>query len=656
MEPLQNIHQPTPLIRFCGGIAGAAILFAIPFLLYGVSLGYPLLFLDDGIYFVRNPLLAEGRLEGAWKVWTGIHYGYTPITHLSIWLDVFLREHGINGWWLARFQQLVWVSIGILGVRRVMLLITGCPVTAWCIALLFALHPICSSTVLWLALRRQALCFAFSMWALVYYLEALKASGVRQYFALCVGVLVFSALACLSRFNAASLFLMAPLLGVLIRGPVWKRTKMLHVALALPIITTISILFLWRDPNSLTTYRLGNSIFGTFWLDGEIIFRYFYHIIFPWKLAAYYGVTETSGISWRQGVYWLIVISTVIGSMLLARKRREIVVLWLIVIAALGPTLNVVTQVIGMADHYVQPAMPFILLILWRLGGQGWEALKNHGNQHWPMAAFLLTCLYLGLAAWPRNLQFSSSVAFSVQSVKCSPQSGLMLSYGVNALREAGGAASVGLIEELSRRALTASDLRRCNDESYFQLIRTVIVADISAGAFDEAHALLTKHGTTLLPPALFILRANIMDAEGDGKRAVSLLKRISPITEDLVERIWVSRKGGYHLPIISVSSIDGPGQDIYDIPNPLAVGASDSVWEGRVLCSLALLLLESSKDYPAAARYALALVSINPQMVYGWEILESAYIAMKQNDRAAAARARRVILTSDIDAARDLR
>jgi hypothetical protein len=646
MEPLPSLDQPTRLARFCGGIGGSAVLFLIPFLLYGVSLGYPLLFLDDGIYFVRNPLLAQGRIEGITTVWTGLHYGYTPITHLSIWVDVFLREQGIHGWWLARLHQLAWISVGVLGVRRVVWQITGCPVIAWSIAALFALHPVCASTALWMALRRQALCFAFSIWAISFYLSALKAASTRSYVMASLGVLLCGACAGLSRFNAVSLVLVAPLLGLLIQGRNWRRSIALLAALVAPILAMIAITVLWRDPVSLTTYRLGDSMAGTLWLDGEILARYLWNLVWPWQLAAYYGVTEVDGISWRQGAYWLGIAALVAVSIKVARNRREMVILWLVSGAMVGPTLNLVTQVIAMADHYLQPAVPFLLLIGWRLGERGWATVSTRMHANWPITVFILACLYFALAAWPRNLQFSSSVAFSVQSAKNSPQSALMLSYAINALRLDRNQDSTLLIEEMCFRALNARDLRRCNGESINQMLQTAISAMLRNREYDEAHRLLTRHGARLAPQPLFILRSQIITAEGDADRGLKLIKSICPITDDFIEKVWRSRVGGLHLPVIMVPGIEDRPIDIYHIPNPLASNADHDVWEQRTIFNVALMYADRG-DHLAAAKYALALVSINPQMVYGWDLLAESYEGLGQSALATAARARWRILTT---------
>jgi hypothetical protein len=156
-----------------GGTAAAAdwlqpalvrpLLFLLPFLLYGQSLGYGLLGLDDQLYYQQNGALHGGSWAGLIDLWRSTALSdYAPISQLTLWLDLALSDG--HSWWFARLHGLAWMGAGTLALHALALRLGAGRGVAAAVALLYALHPVCAQSALWLAERKNLVCLALSLW------------------------------------------------------------------------------------------------------------------------------------------------------------------------------------------------------------------------------------------------------------------------------------------------------------------------------------------------------------------------------------------------------------------------------------------------------------------------------------------------------------
>ena len=614
-----------PLAAWC--------LFALPFLLHFVALPYPLLFLDDAIYFTSNPLIAGGRPEGLLTVWQGQHFGYTPVTHATIWLDAWLQHSvGIEGWWLARVQQCLWVGLGVLGVRSLMTRLTGCPVTGFVVALLYALHPVCAATSLWLALRRQAVCLALLFWGLSWFLAGCQATTRTAYLRASGLTFVLLLLAGLARFNAVSAMALAPILGWYVAPTWWRQRWLTGLAVLLPGLGLVGLHLLWTDPISLSASRLGGSWLATMWLDGVIVARYLGHALCPWPLSGYYGVQEVATWSLGQVGSWLLIIVLVAGSLAPSACRRRVAWLWAGVFVSLAPTLNLVNQPMAMADHYLQPALPFLLLMSLVLIPAHWIA-QRHGVALALVATISLS--WFGLS-WSRNQHFANSAAFIAQTIRCSPDSALGHAWLVHASTIGEVKAPPAVVGQAALAAASSQDFHRVSPMTMFAVLQMATRVLVENQQFDQAHYLLTQHFDSIEPSQALYLRAGLLAQAGEPRRALETLALVAPIDPAGLEDIWQTYDGGQQLPTRATAWAAGAGLGAHAVANPLAPSASDEMWRQRILSTLSRHALAAG-DAPRAARYALALTAINPDLPLAWEQLRVAAARMGKAEVAEA-------------------
>ena len=147
-----------------------ALLLALPLLVYGGSLGFGLIGLDDQGYY-DNPALAGGSWRGLTGIWTSLALSdYAPVSQLTMWLDLALVG---DRWWFAHLQQILWFALGAWGVHALVLRLTTSAGLALAISLLYVLHPLGGESVLWLAERKNLVAFALGVWCVERYVACL---------------------------------------------------------------------------------------------------------------------------------------------------------------------------------------------------------------------------------------------------------------------------------------------------------------------------------------------------------------------------------------------------------------------------------------------------------------------------------------------------
>ena len=139
--------------------AGAAVLALITVLVYAPALSGGFIWDDDRL-LTENP--AVKSIDGLYSIWFGNWAAdYIPLTLSSFWLEWHLwglhpaGYHAVNVLLHAANAVLVWRVLKCLGVPG-----------SWLAALLFAVHPVCAASVVWIAERKNTLSMFFYLFSL----------------------------------------------------------------------------------------------------------------------------------------------------------------------------------------------------------------------------------------------------------------------------------------------------------------------------------------------------------------------------------------------------------------------------------------------------------------------------------------------------------
>ena len=135
---------------------------------------------DDAAYVVENPLVMGGlSATGIRDACTRVVFGFwAPLTILSYQLDASL--YGMKPWGFHLTNVLLHAaSTGLLYLA--LLSLTGAPRRCAAVVLLFALHPLRTESVVWIAERKDVLSMVFLTLALVAYARYCRQPSVARF-------------------------------------------------------------------------------------------------------------------------------------------------------------------------------------------------------------------------------------------------------------------------------------------------------------------------------------------------------------------------------------------------------------------------------------------------------------------------------------------
>ena len=136
---------------------------------------------DDDITLTNNPLVKLPFGEGFRDIWLSPHAtDYYPLTWSTFWVE--WRIFGLN---LTGYQAInvVLHSLSAVLLWRILhrLGLPGGSATAWCAALLFAVHPVAVDSVAWISQRKNTLSMVFYLLAILGFLKFDDSEGRRFY-------------------------------------------------------------------------------------------------------------------------------------------------------------------------------------------------------------------------------------------------------------------------------------------------------------------------------------------------------------------------------------------------------------------------------------------------------------------------------------------
>lgn len=475
-----------------------AILFSIPFLINIQSLGFDLLYVDDFTYFT-HPSLHGGKAQGLVDIWrTTILSDYSPVTQLTIWLDVAI--FGTKHWWGARLHEIAWFGIGVLALFAIAIRLTKRRDLAFFTALLYALHPVCAQSNLWLAERKNLVALALSLWALERYIAARQRETPREARGPALAAFAITAFAMLAKPHAvATVAMMAAYEMSLARGALWKRAAWLAPFAAVCFGFVIASLRLVRT--DLNRELLGGSVATAALGDGPILLRYLWNTFIPTGLTLYYAVDEPALRSLPHYAAWAVVLAVVGFSVFAARQRALLLFCWMFALAGLGPALNLVPQLAPMTDHYHQWALPGLLLGLVVLLH---ERLHFRAESPAHRGGVLLAgglALFWGILSFARVSEFTTFLTFFDAAAIKEPHSAMNWGIYCNALRAHDDPRVNALAGVAGEKALKCKDANRLIDAVRIAAIQEAALYYHRKGRDAEAWALARKECAVLVDP-----------------------------------------------------------------------------------------------------------------------------------------------------------
>ncbi|HVT87288.1 MAG TPA: hypothetical protein VHD56_00395 [Tepidisphaeraceae bacterium] len=332
--------------------------------------------LDDSLNIWQNPNLNPPTVASVAYYWSHEAYGlYIPVTY-TIWAGLAMIARvspdafgvALNPMLFHGTNILVHIA-GVLLAFKILELLFNHRTAACAGAMLFALHPVQVEPVAWAAGLKDVLAGMWSLAAIYFFL--LWSKGSLGWSGYLLGTIALI-LGMLSKPSALVVPLVVFVIEVWLKDRPWRKTILcltpwFALSLACAVIGKISQPATGVPPAPIWARPL---------IVGDALAFYLYKLVLPINLAIDYGrrPAYVMGQSWFYFT-WLVPTALAILLLRLWRRWRTGIAAGAVFVAALFPTLGLVTFLFQYfsttADHYLYlamfgPAMVVASLIRWR--------------------------------------------------------------------------------------------------------------------------------------------------------------------------------------------------------------------------------------------------------------------------------------------------
>ena len=352
---------------------GPVVVMALTALVYANAVTNGFTNFDDDFYVFKNPFLQDHSLQGIKAIFSSFYVGnYHPLTTLT-----YLFEYTFFGLNPVSYH-LINVALHVLNAwlaYKVTEQLSGKQVTAFVVAVLFAIHPMHVESVAWVSERKDVLYAFFYLLSLRYYLKYLSAGYALKYFFI---ALLFFTASLLSKSAAVTL----PVLLVAIdiyKGRKINARSLIEKApcFILSIIFGIVALMSQKAGGAIRDLSASHTIAERFFIFSYGLASYIVRLVAPVGLSAMHYLHSTHGgaLPWA---YYASVPFLAVTAWLVARPsryRKDIVfgVLFFLI------TISVMLQVIAVGSAITAERYTYIPYIgLFYIAGQ-WVANNING-------------------------------------------------------------------------------------------------------------------------------------------------------------------------------------------------------------------------------------------------------------------------------------
>jgi len=362
------------------------LLVVLTLVLYNPVSRYPFLTFDDQRYVTENWHVQAGlRWETVeWAFTTYDAANWHPLTWLSHSLDWQLFGKNPAG---HHYTNLLLHTANVVVLFLLLQSATGCAGRSWMVAALFALHPINVESVVWIAERKNVLSMLFFLLALWAYGGYVHRPGIARYAA--VAALFVLALMAKPQVITFPFVLLLWDYWPLRRTPPFSRLVLEKAPLlfmsAGSAIVTVKAQAAGGAVRSTLEYSLPGRVQNAVVAYASYVFK----AVWPVRLAPLYPHPGNSLPAWQVSVAVMLLGIATVG-VVIARRRRYLVVGWFWFLGTLVPMIGLVTVgAIAMADRYAY--LPFVGLFIML----SWGAADLAQEWHLSSAALAIPAVVL---------------------------------------------------------------------------------------------------------------------------------------------------------------------------------------------------------------------------------------------------------------------
>lgn len=363
------------------------------------------------------------------------------------------------------------------------------PPAALLAALLFAVHPVHTEAIAYIAGRSDPLAAVFLLAALLGFAYYRRGTGTRWL----ITSLACFALALLAREASLALILLLPLVDANERRLRDEPASAMRTArYVVPYLTVVIAYVLVRRAVINAPALIGPPADTPVGLRALTMMNAFAQycalLLMPVNLHMERAITVATSFVYPTGLVGLALLLSLIAVAVYTRRAAWPATLgigWFLIM--LVPVANIWPLATFMAEHWLYvPSMGVFLLVGW-----GLERLWPMRQQRTALAVTLAVCAVLGAATITRNRDWRGPIPLFEATTRSAPHSARAWTNLANAYREAGRADAARLAYDRARQAIAAAPPPRITRSARQAAHEMALLANIEQqnGRFTEAEA-----------------------------------------------------------------------------------------------------------------------------------------------------------------------
>lgn len=380
---------------------------------------------DDLGYVITNPLIKDSSSEGFWRLFhldSNVMGNYHPLTIVTYWLEY--GAHGLEPYFYHR-DSLIYHIIATITAFLFVKTLTRNTVAAGVTALLFAIHPMRTESVTWVAGRKDILYSIFYLLACtthIYYIRA-EEKGKKAIWVLSTIVLFAASLLCKS--------VAVTLPVVLLFVDYYERRKLNYMLLvekiplfALSVGYGLVSIEAQKHVGALGTLDVKFSVIERAALGCYGLITYLWKMVLPVGMTNFYPypIKEHDALPAGYYAYLILALGMLFAVVRWGLKNRLLILgvafflLNLVLLLQFFPVGGAV-----MSDRYTYlPYLGLFLVLGWYIG--------KLSDEHKPMAKGLLAAvvgmsLVYGYMTNERNKDWYNSITLWNAAIEKNPES-----------------------------------------------------------------------------------------------------------------------------------------------------------------------------------------------------------------------------------------
>ena len=389
---------------------------------------------DDPAYITDNPLIKEFSFQTIGRIFATPQYegDYHPLTLSAFALEYhFFHDRPAGYHAVSLLLHLIATCLAFL----VFLQLTGRPLIAGIVSLLFGIHPAQIESVAWASQQKDILFALWYLGALAAYIRYVKEGNRPAFYALALVMFVFSLLSKTMAVSLAPVLLLTDyLLGRRdVRRAVLEKIPFFIIAAGFGAWSLLS-----REVSGSSLDVVTYGVTDRILLSGYAAFKYFAGVILPSTISTYHPYPFVPGHAPEIMILYPLSVLLLVAAVVFTHRRTRVIVFG---VGFFLCNIATVMQLVPLGgafggNRYTYVASLGLFYVAGSLFQKLWERYARTGRaKNLFRIATGILLVTVGLLAWNRTAVWRSSVSLWTDVLNTYPDVAFLYAYRGNARR-----------------------------------------------------------------------------------------------------------------------------------------------------------------------------------------------------------------------------